>query len=97
MEAPKTFKDIYPLTIVGDRYNGVYSGAKYTAWNQFFYRVPQEIEGSDPECTIFWREFIQGMPNGFMLEPVFVGFGNTTDEAINDLFNKMVNNKNEAE
>ncbi len=47
----------YPLTIVKDRYGGVYSGGKWLAYNKH----PWEIEDSDEfaddvSCMMFWDE-----------------------------------------
>ena len=42
----------YPTTIVIDRYNGCYSGGKWLAFPCFFYDVPEEIEGEDPEKPV---------------------------------------------
>ena len=83
-------KDIYPLTIIYDRYGGTYSSGKYTAWNQFHYAIPESIDGDDMTCGYFWwNEFKQGAMRGFMNEKVFVGFGNTIEEAIDDLKNRL--------
>lgn len=84
-----TQERIYPLTVIRDRYNGVYSGGKITAWNQDFYKIPEQIDGDDPSCMNFWDEFKQGEPVGLCGARVFVGFGNTIEEAINDLTVKM--------
>ena len=48
-------ESIYPITIVLDRYCGVYSGGIYTAWNLLPENVPKEIDGSDSECMDFWN------------------------------------------
>ena len=64
----------YPTTIVIDRYNGCYSGGKWLAFPCFFYDVPEEIEGEDPECSFFWEN---------CNEPV--GKGNTPQEAFDNL------------
>lgn len=69
---------IYPLTIIKDRYHGTYSQGIYTAWNQDFWKVPQEIEGDDMTCLNFWDDFIQG-------DIAFVGKGDTPTEALEDL------------
>ena len=70
---------IYPLTIVADRYNGAYSGGKYTAWNLDTDRVPTEIAGEDVECYMFWRKAIIDniIPHGV---------GNTIEEAVGNLY-----------
>ncbi len=71
--------DIYPLTIVKDRYSGTYSGALYTAWNLAHNEVPRAVSGSDNECIAFWDEDVKNL----------VGRGNTIEEAVADLAKKM--------
>lgn len=70
--------DIYPLTIVEDRYTGVYSNGEYTAWNMYFDEIPQDIDGDDVSCYDFWHSY-----NGI------VGLGRTPNEAIEDLRQKL--------
>lgn len=69
----------YPCTIVCDRYSGSYSGGIWTAWPMYHWEIPQEIEGSDPECMKFWNEY----------DKSFVGIGNTPDSAMMDLELKL--------
>ena len=33
--------EIYPLTIINDRYAGTYSGGIFTAWNMDYYEIRQ--------------------------------------------------------
>lgn len=70
--------DIYPLVIIKDRYTGVYSNGKYTAWNMYFDEIPQDIDGDDISCYDFWHEY-EGI----------VGLGETPSEAVEDLRQKM--------
>ena len=77
----KDLDSIYPLTIISDRYNGVYSGGKYTAWPLFYYQVPREPEESDIDCSLFWETYCG-----------VVGKGNTIQEALVDLASKMGKN-----
>lgn len=74
----RTIDDIYPLTIVMDRYTGAYSGGLYTAWNLDFYDVPKEIEGDDSVCHSFWHD-----------NKIICGLGNEPISAANDLLNKL--------
>lgn len=69
---------MYPLTITYDRYNGTYSGAKWLAFPLEACEVPQEIDGCDGECMCFWNDYNE-----------FVGKGNTIDEAMQDLRDKI--------
>lgn len=74
----KKRREIYPVTIVLDRYGGVYSGGKWVAYNQYFDLVPPEVDDGDIECHRFWLQ--NDMP---------VGRGNTPDEALADLETNM--------
>lgn len=70
--------DIYPVTIVLDRYAGTYSKANWTAWNKDISEVPDEIEADDVTCMEFWNTY-DGV----------VGKGATPNEAYNDLISKL--------
>lgn len=83
---------IYPLTIVFDRYGGVYSEGSFTAWNEIFHRLPKEIDDSDIPCGDFWGEFEQGKLLNVFKEPLYVGVGETPQKALNDLM-KLINKK----
>ena len=71
--------EIYPLTIVSDRYGGVYSGASFTAWPLDWLQVPEDIDGCDPECSDFWSSF-KGI----------CGKGASPQEAYDDLCKKII-------
>lgn len=77
---------IYPLTVCFDRYNGVYSGGLYTAWNCDSENVPTEISDDDVTCADFWSDVKNDRYN-FL--PTF-GVGSTVDEAIEDLRKKIL-------
>jgi len=70
--------EIYPLTIICDRYNGSYSQAKYLAFPLDHWSIPEEIGGADPDEDGFWnytdrhKEYI-------------IGKGDTPQEALKDL------------
>ena len=70
--------DIYPLTILGDRYRGTYSGGQYTAWNLYPNDIPCGPMDNDLNCATFWR--ICQFP---------VGKGDTPCEAIKDLMKQL--------
>lgn len=72
-------RDIYPLTIITERYQGAYSGAVFTAWNKSADEIPRDIDGSDTACAAFWK-------NANRAE---IGFGDTPDKAYQDLCAKM--------
>lgn len=69
------FESIYPLTIVADRYGGVYSRGTFTAWNLDTDEVPTEIASDDVTCMNFWYE-----------NTIPCGKGATVDEAVGNLY-----------
>lgn len=68
----------YPTTIIKDRYNGTYSNAEWLAFPMDFWDVPDEVEGGDGECMMFWDTY---------KEPV--GKGDTPEDAYKDLILRM--------
>lgn len=74
-------EDLYPLTIIRDRYTGVYSGASFTAWNLDYDEIPYEVSGDDISCHQFW--------SGLDTAIYVVGKGATVEEAYCDLLQKM--------
>lgn len=74
-------RDIYPLTIVPDRYMGTYSGGLYTVWKHYAENVPSEIYSDDMTCNDFWKFEVENR-NDF-------GVGDTIQEAIDDLYYKL--------
>jgi len=84
----------YPFTLIMDRYDGTYSGGRFLATNQFFDEIDDSIGSSDPEEMIFWRDFKQGERVGFMRDKMYIGKGNTPQEAIDDLLT-LITKQNE--
>lgn len=76
-EILKAADEIWPLTVVADRYGGAYSGGKYIAWNCYPWEVPGDSFGDDCSCADFW-----------MFERM-AGRGCTPMEAIGDLVRKL--------
>ena len=76
--------EIYPLTIVSDRYTGAYSGGQYTAWNISASELPDGIDGDDTECMAFWRN-----------NTIPVGKGRTGSEALANLYIQLKNKKDD--
>ncbi len=77
--------EVYPLTIVKDRYNGKYSGGVYTAWKLNRNDIPEEVYSNETIASKFWKMML-----GYIGENrIFVGFGNTPDEALKDLIDKI--------
>jgi hypothetical protein len=70
----KEIPDIYPLTVVSDRYNGTYSGGKYTAWALYPEDIPKAIFSDDDTCCDYFRTTRD-----------IYGRGDTPNEAIIDL------------
>ena len=71
--------NIWPLTIVYDRYNGVYSGAKWTAWPDYPDTIPEDINSDDVSCDSFWLH----------ADKSSIGIGDTPEEAVRDLERKL--------
>ena len=66
--------NIYPLTIIRDRYSGSYSGGTYVAFNLEAHKIPAEVFGDDYTAIRFWKQF-KGV----------VGRGGSPDSAVKDL------------
>lgn len=77
----------YPLTVVMDRYSGIFSGGKFTAWNRDPDMIPDDVYGGDSEAFDFWKKYHndRGKKSDFNT----IGFGNTVEEAIDDLISKL--------
>ena len=88
-------EDIYPLTVIRDRYNGTYSGASYLAFNLDSNLVPSEVHDSDVPCSYFWDlidegNFVEGKVARDYRDVVkYVGKGATIEAAVVDLYRKM--------
>lgn len=77
MGVQRVFGEIYPLTIIRDRYNGTYSGGKYVAFNAQPCDIPDEVYGGDMDCSNFWEEV-----------DIPYGIGETPEKAVLDLISK---------
>lgn len=74
--------EAWPCTIVMDRYNGVYSGGKWLAFNEYNNDIPDDIGGDDPTELNFWSNLpINAKP---------IGKGNTPDEAYSNLVAELI-------
>ena len=88
-------EDIYPLSVIRDRYNGTYSGASYLAFNLDSNLVPSEVHDSDVPCSYFWDlidegNFVEGKVARDYRDVVkYVGKGATIEDAVIDLYRKM--------
>lgn len=78
-------EDVYPLTIICDRYTGVYSGGLYTAWNLNHRDIPDFVDGDDVTCMCGWYELSKRAAK----DRIPVGIGATPDAALEDLKRKL--------
>ncbi len=72
--------EIYPLTIIADRYSGTYSGGDYLAFNLDFCDIPEGILGDDVTAMEFWD---------YYSKDYIVGKCRTVSEALSDLYIKL--------
>ena len=71
--------ELYPITIIKDRYSGTYSGAKWLAFNDYEENVGiLPIHGSDVNCQEFWSRHA----NNYYP----IGKGLTPNDALADLY-----------
>lgn len=68
----------WPLTIVADRYSGIYSGGAWTAWPCEPWAVPEAAHGGDVACAAF-----------FAAPTLPYGIGATPEEARDDLIARL--------
>lgn len=71
-------EEIYPCTIIADRYGGVYSGGKWTAFACDYDFVPPDVDADDVTCGNFWYK-----------NQIPVGLGNTPQQAYEKLKESM--------
>ena len=77
--------ELYPITIIKDRYSGTYSGARWLAFNMYPEHVyVLDVNGDDISCNWFWS----GEANEYI-----IGKGSTPDEALADLYLQTKNKK----
>lgn len=74
--------EVYPATIVCDRYNGTYSRGKYLAFNLDPEEVPWQVGAGDMDESEFWG--IDGRGNRTL-----IGKGDTPHAALIDLAEKL--------
>ena len=48
--------DLYPVTLVKDRYHGTYSGGKWIAFNRVPWDIPEAVLGSDVPCATYFNQ-----------------------------------------
>lgn len=85
-----TFHEIYPLTVFHTRYNGLYEGGMYVAFNERPHEIPREAMGDDE-----WAED-EGDQEGGEIAWFYasyskpIGRGKTPDEAATDLLRRFM-------
>lgn len=84
----KSYKEIYPLTIICDRYSGTYSGGEYLAFNLDFSEIPTEILCDDVTCMEFWD---------YNSDKYIIGKGSCIDEAIDNLVELLNSTRRDGE
>ena len=47
--------NIYPVTILTDRYGGTYSGGRWLAFDLPPEEIPFEVDADDVTCYKFWK------------------------------------------
>ena len=77
----KELEDIFPVTIINDRYGGCYSKGAFLAFNLEPWDVPKGVSwGGDVDCAEFWAD---------EAPKYVIGKGNTPNEAYRDLVEKL--------
>lgn len=79
----------YPVTIVMDRYNGAYSGAKWLAFERDPGGIPDAIGGGDTSEMDFWDPTYAGKERIDTDETKLIGRGDTPDLALADLIRRL--------
>ena len=77
----KEINDVYPVTIINDRYGGCYSKGAFLAFNLEPWDVPKGVSwGGDVDCAEFWAD---------EAPKYVIGKGNTPNEAYRDLVERI--------
>ena len=77
----KELEDIFPVTIINDRYGGCYSKGAFLAFNLEPWDVPRGVSwGGDVDCAEFWAD---------EAPKYVIGKGNTPNEAYRDLVERI--------
>ena len=80
-EYQNSVDEIYPITIITDRYTGTYSGGEWTAWALDPDNLPECIFEGDVECANGWHKLKEDRKRG----KIIFGIGNTPEAAVRDL------------
>ena len=80
----KDLGDTYPIVIIKDRFGGIYSKAKWLAFNLEINEIPMEIIYGDNSQVYFW-EYKEKYKNYNHHSEFIVGKGNNPHGAYYDL------------
>jgi hypothetical protein len=69
----------YPLTIIRDRYNGIYSGGDWIAFPFRIAEILVVVNSNDEDCMAFWENYTEAY-----------GLSKSPDAALSDLLDKMM-------
>ena len=78
-------KTTYPITIIKDRYSGMYSGGFYLAFALGADAIPHAISANDNACGAFWDN------EDYLC--FTIGKGRDCNEALFDLYTKLKEKK----
>lgn len=73
---------MYPLTVIADRYQGIYSGGEYLAFPLQYTNILEGPIASDGECAAFWDQEDS--------LDYLIGKGDTPNNAVRNLQNRYV-------
>jgi len=73
-------ENLYPLTIITDRYHGTYSGGEYLAFPLLHTQIPAAVCGNDSECLSYWQTEDR--------LDYLIGKGNSPSNAIHNLIDR---------
>lgn len=90
-EIQDVLDDAHPLCVIKDRYGGIYSGGRYTAWYSDIPNTPSGIFEDEETCAKAWGKLRAARQNGKLV----YGIGRTPDEALRDLAIAMIRIKEE--
>ena len=77
--------EIYPCTIISDRYTGAYSRGKWLAFPLDEEYLPYDISGGDGDCNNFWENYRKQKENGSLELHKIIGLGETPNKAYDNL------------
>lgn len=79
LQRERWVRNLWPCTIIRDRYSGTYSGGAWVAFPLDYDAIPAAVSGDDLSCGTFWGEY----------DPEDYGVGDSPEVALQDLVRKM--------